>query len=193
MRQMIRTEADRDPEFADWITQVMGAEKIRQCIHCGLCSGNCPLSMYMDYTPRRLMYAAREGFKDDVLSSFTIWLCTSCYACTVACPHGIKVTDIMYALKRRAIEEGKYPRRFPIPTLAKEFGKMVRDSGRISEGLLVTKLMLKTQALKIFGMRRLGIGLLRTGRFSLKQDRIKGRKELAGILDALESAEEAKA
>ena len=35
--------------------------------------------------------------------SRTIWLCASCYACTTRCPAGIKITDIIYALKRLAM------------------------------------------------------------------------------------------
>jgi len=190
MKQMIRTEADRDSGFARWITGVVGAEKMRECIHCGQCSGNCPLALYMDYTPRRLMYLAREGFEEDALSSFTIWLCTSCYACTVQCPHDIKVTDVMYALKRRAIEQGAYPGRFPVPVLAREFRKMVRGNGRISEGLLVLRLMLKTNVLRLLGMSRLGFDLLRTGRFSLRTDKIADRDELRTILDRLEEGKE---
>ena len=41
---------------------------------------------------------------DRVVKSNTIWLCTSCYYCTVRCPAGIKITDLMYELKRMAIK-----------------------------------------------------------------------------------------
>ena len=68
-----------------------------------------------------------------MLESATPWLCASCYECQVRCPRDIKVTDIMYALKRRAIEKGMYPKRFPIPVLAKAFYNMVATHGRNSE------------------------------------------------------------
>ena len=42
------------------------------------------------------------------------------------CPREIRITDIMYALKQRAIQEGIYPKRFPIPVLAREFSEMVQ-------------------------------------------------------------------
>jgi heterodisulfide reductase subunit C len=185
-----RTEADRDPAFARWIGNVPGAETIRQCIHCGVCSGSCPLSIYMDRSPRQLMHLAREGFKEDVLSSFTIWLCTSCYACTVKCPRGIKVTEVMYALKRRAIEEGAYPKRYPIPVLAREFRKMVRKNGRISESRLVFRFMLRTNVFKLLGMMGLGRKLMRTRRFSFGIERIKGTDELTHLLNAVEKDRE---
>jgi len=182
----IRTEADRDPEFARWIREVEGAETIEQCIHCGVCSGSCPLSTYMDRGPRQVMHLAREGFREDVLSSFSIWLCTSCYACSVKCPREIKVTDIMYALKRRAIEEGVYPKRFPIPVLAREFKKMVLRNGRISESRLAVQMMLKTNALRLLGMAGHGRKLLSARRLHLKTEKVKGRAELARMLAAVE-------
>jgi quinone-modifying oxidoreductase, subunit QmoC len=186
MEPVIRRESERDPEFAKWIGGF--AENIRQCIHCGQCSSSCPLAGYMDLSPRKLMHLSREGFKEDVLRSSSIWLCTSCYACRVRCPREIKVTDVMYALKRRAIRSGLYPRRFAIPALAKQFQNMVYRSGRISESWLVVFLKLKTNPFDLFGigMAKLGLGLLRTGRFSLKMDSIRNRNQLRQLLDILE-------
>ena len=124
-------------------------------------------------------------FKKEVLESATIWLCTSCYECTVKCPREIKVTEIMYALKRRAIDEGAYSRRFPIPVLARQFRDMVLRDGRINEARLVLNLVLRTHPLGMFSMRKLGLGLLRTGRFSLRRDPIEGRHSLATLLEAV--------
>ncbi len=31
------------------------------CIQCGTCSGTCPLSLYMDFTPRRIIALVRTG------------------------------------------------------------------------------------------------------------------------------------
>ena len=103
LKRTDKFEAERDPEFVRWISHTVGGEKIRDCQQCGLCSATCPLSPSMDLSPRRLMDLSREGFKEEVLSSFSIWLCTSCYACTVGCPKQINVTQVMYALKERAI------------------------------------------------------------------------------------------
>jgi len=44
--------------------------------------------------------------------------------------------DIMYSLKREAIQYQLYPPRFPVPVLAQEFCKMVRARGRSSESWL---------------------------------------------------------
>jgi quinone-modifying oxidoreductase subunit QmoC len=187
---MIRSEADRDPNFAAWFTDLVGEEKLRGCIHCGICSGSCPLASHMDFGPRKLMYLAREGFADDVLGSNTIWMCTSCYACTVACPREIPVTDVMYALKRRAIETGKAPKRNPVAVMAKGFAKMVRKRGRMTEAYLIAGLALRSGVQKYVGMAGLGINALRTGRVSLRPDAIQRREELTRLLDAVEEHRE---
>lgn len=58
-------------------------EKINHCQQCGTCTGSCPTSYLMDYGPRESIAAFRAGQIDRVVMSNTLWLCTSCYACTV--------------------------------------------------------------------------------------------------------------
>lgn len=185
LKRTVKFEADRDSEFARWVSHTVGGERIRHCLQCGLCSGKCPLSLYMDYTPRRLMHLSREGFKEEVLGSTSIWLCTACYACMVECPKQINVTHLLYALKRRAIEEGRFPRRFAIPVMAQQFSEMVRDSGRITESWLILRVFLRTAIWRLLGMSRLGLRLLRAGRMPLKRDRIQRRAEIATLLDSV--------
>ncbi len=186
IQQTIKYDAERDREFPRQIMSCPGGEKLYGCIQCGTCSATCPVSIYMDHTPRQLMALTRAGFKREVLGSVTIWLCASCYACTVDCPKEIRITDIMYELKQRAIREGVYPKRFPIPVLAREFASMVRKHGRITELLLVMRLFLKTNWLAALGNWRMGIGLMRTGRLSLKTESIQRRQELARMLDSVD-------
>lgn len=143
VRRQISYEAELDPRFGEAIMAIPGGEKLLSCIQCGTCSGACPLSPYMDYTPRRIIAMTRAGFKGEVLSCISIWLCASCYACTVECPKGIPITDVMYALKRRAIQDGIYPRHFPTPVLAREFFNVVRKRGRNSEALVILRLYLR--------------------------------------------------
>jgi heterodisulfide reductase subunit C len=136
----------------------------------------------MDHTPRQVMELTRSDFKNEVLQSTTIWLCASCYVCTVECPKQIRITDIMYELKQRAIHEGFYPRRFPIPVLAQEFYKMSHKRGRVTENFLATIMFLKTNVLAAVGMWRLGLNLLWRGRFPLKLEGIKRKDELVRMM-----------
>jgi heterodisulfide reductase subunit C len=186
--QKIKYEEDLDPRFADEIRSIPGGEAIRECIQCGTCTGTCPVSIYMDYGPRKVIGMTRAGFKKDVLQSNTIWICASCYSCTVECPKSIKITEVMYALKRKAIEEREYPRRFPIPILAREFYRIVMRNGRNMEGELLLRMYLKTNILRMPGRAALGLKLLRTGRMAVTPDRIKGRAGAKGSLRAITEA-----
>jgi|SRR5579862_1859644 len=188
LQRTVKFEAETDREFAQWIAHEIGGEKLRECLQCGLCSGTCPLSLYMDKTPRRLMYLAREGFKGDVLSSLSIWLCTSCYGCVIDCPKQINITGMMYSLKQRAIEEKFYPPRFPIPVMARQFSRMVRSSGRITESWLVVQVFARTAIWRLLGMGKLGLRLLRTGRMRLVRDKVEHRHDISQLMDAVQVA-----
>ncbi|MDW8105537.1 MAG: heterodisulfide reductase, partial [Armatimonadota bacterium] len=110
--------------------------------------------------------------------SKTIWLCASCYACAVECPQNISITDVMYRLKREAIASGIYPKRFPIPVLAREFYEMVRRRGRNSEFWVVFWMAMRTNPLVLLSMARTGWELWRTGRMSLRLRGIQRRGDL---------------
>jgi quinone-modifying oxidoreductase, subunit QmoC len=182
IQRTIRYESDRTIGFGREVMSVPGCEQLETCIQCGTCSGVCPLSIFMDHTPRQVMELTRSDFKKDVLQSVTIWLCASCYACTVECPKQIRITDIMYELKQRAIHEGIYPKRFPIPVLAQEFYQMSHKHGRVTENFLATIMFLKTNVFAAIGMWRLGLNLILRGRFPLKIESIKRTDELGRMM-----------
>jgi len=185
----IKYEGELDHMFADKIASVPGNERLYNCIQCGTCSGTCPLSIYMDYTPRRIIAMTRAGFRDEVLRSFTIWLCASCYSCTAECPKEIRITDIMYALKRCAIQEGVHRRRFPIPILAREFFRLVFRQGRNSEGRLLLRLYLKSNPFLMLKNAILGLRLFGKGRISMRRESIENRQQLKVLLDAVNESD----
>ncbi len=182
----IKYENELDHNFVKEIASMPGGEAVYKCIQCGTCSGICPVSHYMDFTPRKIVSMLRSGFRNEVLNSFTIWLCSSCYACTVNCPMDIKITDIMYSLKMLAMKEGRYPSKFPMPVLTDEFTKMVKKYGRINESRLVTKLLLKTEPLKTLKFSKLGWKLFKTKRMEIFSSSIKDPGSIARALQSLE-------
>jgi hypothetical protein len=93
----------------------------------------------------------------------------------------------MYELKQRAIKEGVYPKRFTIPVLAQEFTKMVKSHGRVNETLLASLMFMKTDPLAALGMAGLGIGLMRTGRFSVMPESIEGKEQIARIFESVDN------
>ena len=171
--------------FLHDVYSIPGGDKMKECIQCGTCSASCPTSYAMDYTPREIIAAFRAGLLEKVLKSNTIWLCSSCYSCTVRCPSGIKLTDIMYELKRLAIEFGLAPEGVKAEVLAKLFVDIVNKNGRIAEVPLVSRFMLKTNPLGTFKMIPRAMKLYVRGRMPLVSHKIKGIAELekcAGVM-----------
>jgi heterodisulfide reductase subunit C len=182
----VKYESELDLGFGERIAADAYGQNLLSCIQCGTCGATCPLSYYMDYTPRRVIAMVREGFKEEAINSFTIWLCASCYACTVQCPRQIHITDVMYTLKREAIKLGVYPRRYPIPVLARAFFDLVRRFGRSSEGLLLIRLYLQTNPFRMFRNAGLGLKLFLKGRMSLSIEHIRDKRKLQNLLHAVE-------
>jgi heterodisulfide reductase subunit C len=160
LARTIKYEEELDQQFAERIASEPGGEGIWDCIQCGTCSAICPVSIYMDKTPRRIIGLIRAGFKDEVLSSISPWICTSCYSCTVDCPAKIKITDIMFVVKRMAMQEKSY-RRFVIPDIEEEFVKMVRKNGRLTESKMGIKVARKSGIGNLLSMVPLAWKLMR--------------------------------
>jgi len=175
--------------FLDDVFGMPGGEKIKLCQQCGTCTGSCPTSRDMDYGPREVIAFFRAGMIDKVVKSNTIWLCTSCYYCTVRCPAGIKITDIMYELKRLAIKYESWPSESKNPAMTKYFIESVHKHGRNHEVELMAKFMLAKDQSLPFKFWQLGLKLVSTGRMPLRAKNIRGRDELDKISAYLEAQE----
>lgn len=171
--------------FLKNVYAIPGGQKIDECIQCGTCSGSCPTSAAMDFSPRQVIAALRAGMLDKVLKSNTVWMCASCYSCTVRCPAGIKLTDVMYELKRLGVEYGLYKRGAKSPILSKEFIALINRDGRSSETELMTRVFLRSNPLSLAGMAPMGIKMLSRGRLPVTPDRIsaEGREQIKKMLD----------
>jgi heterodisulfide reductase subunit C len=165
-------------ELQERMQAVPGGEKLAQCLQCGTCSASCPSSAAMDYSPRAILAALRADRLEDVLRSKTAWLCASCYSCTVRCPAGVPYTDLMYTLKRLALERGVLPRKAPGAEMASAFTKTVNLYGRSAETSLMRTYFLRTGLWKAFRSLPLAWRLYRKGRLELRPRRI---REIEGL------------
>jgi heterodisulfide reductase subunit C len=179
-------QAGLDPRFAAEIADaVAGGERLFTCIQCGTCSGACPLVGYMDHPPRRIIALVRAGAREEVLASFTPWVCASCYACTVACPREIPITEIMHALRRRALREGSYPRRFTNPVIMRELMAMAMARGRSTESLIALKAYLRTDPWQLGRHAATGLRLLRRGRMGFRPASMRDPSRVRRLLEAV--------
>ncbi len=172
--------------FLDNICSIPNGDKINQCLQCGTCSASCPTSYAMDYGPREIIAALRAGMLDRVLTSNTVWLCASCYSCTVRCPAGIPFTDVMYELKRLGVKHKLCPKGTTSAAMAQAFSESVDKYGRNHELGLITRYYLRTNPLKFFKQIRLGLRLLKRGRMGVIPHKIKGTESLRKMMVAIE-------
>jgi heterodisulfide reductase subunit C len=160
-----------------------GGEQLILCLQCGTCGGSCPSGADMDHSPRKIFAMTEAGMKDEVLKSNTPWFCVSCYYCTVRCPQEIPITDIMYTLKQKAIEEGYYQQR-QVSDFSETFIGYVEAYGRSFEVGLATRYYLFHNPLKLVNMGMgMGIGMLMRGRMGLNPERITNLTQLQDILN----------
>ncbi len=184
-------QSDRkyDLGFANWVYEnIDGGDKLSMCMQCGVCSGSCPIGTQMDHGPRKLFMMIRAGMKEAVLTSNTMWNCTSCYSCVVRCPRGIPVTYILQDLATKAVELG-YARHEDNTRFAKAFWWSTRSFGRTDERLVTARYYFSfgmvAGVMKGLANLKIALGLIRTGRMHIGAPKmIKDRKGLKAILDA---------
>jgi heterodisulfide reductase subunit C len=94
------------------------------CTECGRCTSNCPANQTgKKLSPRKIMMDTRDRLEEygklknedkslmfDYVSEEEVWACTTCNACTDACPVNIDPLSIILDLRRYLVmEESKMP------------------------------------------------------------------------------------
>lgn len=170
---------DTELNFSNEIANMMYASHgnpIKDCLQCGTCSGTCPAAEFMDHTPRKLIGLISAGYKDEVLASNTFWSCASCYHCTVRCPAGIDIADMMYALKRYSMWKGRHREDLIGPAFSEGFIKMIVNSGKSYEPILATVYLPRFKFSQIIQEGLTATGLVLKGQIPLIPKKIKRLK-----------------
>lgn len=185
MKKETLTPEKRDTAFRDTILRTKIGGKIPACMQCGICAGSCPVSHEMDFTPRELVRMVQLGLKDEVLKSNTIWICTTCFSCSVRCPREIHPTELMETLKPLAIAEGIKNKNAKFDRV---FSDVVKKNGRASEFLLISKYSLSEPGM--IKQAPFGIALFRKGKLPLSIQKMENTRELDAIFKLGEKTEE---
>ncbi len=160
-RNSFLREVEANVEDGDWV---------KMCMQCGVCSGSCPLGNAWDHPPQVLFMMIRAGQGEEVLSSGSMWMCTSCYGCIVRCPRGLPITHIMHGLANYANRLGLAPKMNPTKRFAKIFWDNISVTGRVNETRMSIRLYFMDGFLQgvrnAFAMRNVGLGMLITRRFN---------------------------
>jgi heterodisulfide reductase subunit C len=105
MRVNISQKKIRD-QFVAKIEELSG-QKILACYQCGKCSAGCPAISEMDILPNQVIRYVQLGFKDELLKSKSSWVCASCLTCNARCPKGIKIAEVMEAVRQISLRKRK--------------------------------------------------------------------------------------
>jgi len=184
-----------DYSFSNEIENMMYASKlnpINECIQCGTCSGTCPAIEFMDHSPRKIIGMIRANLKKEVLNSNTYWSCASCFHCTVRCPAGIDISDLMYTLKRYSIWNNQYQEDLIGPEFSESFVKMIVTYGRSYEPALAATYLPKYSAANIMEEALIASGLVLNGKLNLLPKKIKRIKNFQNVVKRILPLGEAK-
>ncbi|MFX0061421.1 MAG: (Fe-S)-binding protein [Candidatus Hermodarchaeota archaeon] len=93
-----------DDKLAEAVIEA-GGDTLYSCFQCGTCSAICPWGDFKLFSSRRIIRNVQLGLYDP--RSENTWLCTTCARCELECPRGVKITEIMAALRTQALEDGR--------------------------------------------------------------------------------------
>lgn len=170
-------------DFIKEVMQMEGGEKILDCIQCGLCAGSCPTRFAMDYSPMQIIKMIHLGMLDKVLSSSTIWICSSCYTCATRCPRDINITNLMMSLRKLAIQKRMVAEDETKLKFHKSFLEIVSKYGRLYEPELYVKILKKSDLRSLYKSATLGLRLWRKGKLSLRTAKIEQTRDLANMFE----------
>lgn len=88
-----------------------GGEALKFCYQCGKCDAVCPWNRVRKFFIRQLMHQGQLGLVP--FESDDLWLCTTCRNCVQQCPRGVKIIDVMRAMRRILVPDGVVPASIP--------------------------------------------------------------------------------
>ncbi len=185
-RNSFLQEVEANVEEGEWV---------KMCMQCGVCAGSCPLGNAWEHPPQEIFMMIRAGKREAVLSSDSMWMCTSCYNCISRCPRGLPITHIMHGLAHYAQRLGLVPKNQPTQRFAQMFWQNLNKKGRVNE----LKLGLSLYFMNGFGegvktslkMKDIGLGMLKTKRMAVTEAfGGHGVKDLSGFQKIMKKAHE---
>ncbi len=156
------------------------------CYQCKKCTAGCPVSEFMGVTPNQIVRMIQLGLKEKILKNPALWLCVGCATCGARCPNGIKISEIMDALREMAFREGiKKDRAF---LFHQSFLNSIRANGRVHEASMLVFYKFKSR--NLFEDLAVGLKYFQKRKLPLLPSRIKGRKQIKKLFSAFPKGKE---
>lgn len=115
-------------EIVDVIDEA-GGDAYRFCYQCGMCDTLCPWNRVIEFSMRRIVRQASFGMTE--IESEDIWRCSTCGRCVMRCPRGVKIIDMVMALRRVGTEFGVFPEH--VKPLKGASASLVAEGNPLSE------------------------------------------------------------
>ncbi|MCK4477033.1 (Fe-S)-binding protein [Candidatus Bathyarchaeota archaeon] len=89
------------------VQELVQKHKLLECIHCGICTGSCPVSRKANLNVRKYMREISIGGKLTIHSQNELWSCTTCATCGIRCPKEINPYEFLIDIRSLAVEQGQ--------------------------------------------------------------------------------------
>jgi len=116
----IKKRASKDSIVDLEIIKAEVGDTFLECMQCGTCSAVCPLSQAFFYSPRRMLRQLALNLGTRQTLDQSVWDCVMCNECSVNCPRGIDIIEVMRAIREKNIENQKIPGHAQLPLLSLE-------------------------------------------------------------------------
>ena len=163
-RNTFLKEVEANVEEGEWV---------KMCMQCGVCAGSCPLGKHWAHPPQEIFMMIRAGKREEVLTSDSMWMCTSCYNCIVRCPRELPITHIMHGLAAYSKRLGLVPKKQATAWFSQVFWDNMMKKGRVNELKLGLSLYFKDgfisgikESLK---HQKLGMNMMKAKRMSIAE------------------------
>ena len=77
------------------------------CFQCAKCTSGCEAHKLLELEPHKIVALLKRGLIDELVNSDIIWTCMGCLKCKERCPQKVAPVDILFALKNKAVADGK--------------------------------------------------------------------------------------
>lgn len=148
-------------------------EWVKMCMQCGVCAGSCPLGSHWAHPPQEIFMMIRAGKREEVLTSDSMWMCTSCYNCIVRCPRELPITHIMHGLANYSKRLGLVPKSQPTAWFSEVFWNNMMKKGRVNELKLGLSLYFKDGFVsgikESIKHQKLGMNMMKAKRMSVTE------------------------
>jgi Fe-S oxidoreductase len=101
---------EKDSRAIELLGKAITGKNIFLCHTCGSCLSRCFLKdVVPEVNPRKFVRMVCNGWEDVALESRFLWTCTLCNRCTFDCPMGIRMDEVVRAVRGVQAERGETP------------------------------------------------------------------------------------